>query len=234
MRIGLGYNIGSYESKMNKVNRIHENYPINDPTRPMVIVGSNKFCDLEGDDFVPYQYILSNQVKHLILIDGNNSVLHNPRPLIAEDIDLSLINAVILPDRIIKNVNQEGLYFYQTTAESGGNYFGDKHTCLTRKNTYIQPDKASVEKSFKLLLDSSFIARINPAFLQIDIEGHDLELLVDIINRHCRPYIIIYEWHYQDPNNVKALDHHLAALGYSNVQHPTNPAQNLCYIKATN
>jgi len=216
------------------MSEFHEIYPLSDPTRPMVIIGSNAFSDFSLDDRLPYQYILAGMVHNIILIDGNNYVLHAAKPLIPKDIDLSLINAVVLPDRLIHKVTQEGLYYYSTDVESGGNYFGDRDTCIKRKATYYRPDMASVAKSSKLLIETSFIAKMNPSFLQIDIEGNDLELLVDVMNKQCRPQIIIYEYHYQERNNVMAFDRFLLSHGYSNVVHPINPTQNLCYVKTAN
>ena len=148
--------------------------------RPMIIVGSNTFSTTEGDDAFPYSYICDGDVKNLILIDGNNYVLHTPRPLIPTSIDLSLVNAVVLPERIAKTCRTHGLFYYSFSEDSGGNCFGTREECEERQKFCRKPELSAVKKSNKILIDPGFIATLNPSFLQIDIEGHDLEFIVAV------------------------------------------------------
>ena len=201
--------------------------------RPMVIVGANTFSTREGDDAFPYSYICAGDVKNLILIDGNNHVLHTPRPLIPTSIDLSLINAVVLPERIAKICRTHGLFYYSFLRDSGGNFFGTQEECEGRQKMFHKPELTTVKKSNKIFIDPEYIATLNPSFLQIDIEGHDLELLLNILGKGCRPDVIVYEYHYQASENVAAADQAITTLGYNRIEHPSNPKVNLVYAIQT-
>ena len=102
------------------------------------------------------------------------------------------------------------------------------------KKTFYKPENATVERSYKITVDSAFIAKLNPTFLQIDIEGNDLELLLDILKRQCFPDVLVYEHHYQTQQNIISADKYIPSLGYSCIEHPSNPKMNLVYAKVDN
>ena len=197
----------------------------------MAIIGCNLFDQPTEDDKIPYSYILQERVTDLLLVDGNSEMQKIQRELIPLKTNITFIEGVALPNRILHLVRQEGLYYFSTLKRSEGNYFGSKDECIKRKNRYTGKHEATIEKvAEKTIVTAKDISQFNPDFLQIDIEGHDLELLSDIIAFGCTPNILIYEHHYQSPENIVKFDQLIKNIGYASFPHTSNK-ENMLYKK---
>ena len=197
----------------------------------MAIIGCNLFDQPTGDDEIPYSYILQEKVTDLLLVDGNSEMPKIQRELIPLETNITFIEGVVLPNRFLHLVGQEGLYYFSTFKNSGGNFYGSKDECIKRKNTYTGKHEATIEKvPEKTIVTAKDISDFNPDFLQIDIEGHDLELLTEVIVLGCRPNILIYEHHYQSKDNIVKFDQLIKNIGYASFPHTSNKV-NMLYKK---
>jgi len=204
----------------------------------IAVIGANVFGNSSHDNLA-INLARMPEAKTLLLIDGNAKCLHHENSLHNELIRLdhlsvSLLCAVLLPKKLCSLRENEDLYFYSRDSLSGGNYFGLKIDCDRRCDRSINIDNiaATSQKVDLPVLSVGFLNEYNPDFLQIDIEGPDIEIVYELITQTpCRPKCIVAEYQYQLMANIKNFNNVMKRNGYKLLPHPESPEMNLVYLK---